>query len=145
LRKSLFRLNEFFELSAIYFFCFAVNITIDITGSKVWESAVIDMLIKDIVDYRLMALIIVIALPVMFHYKMVNQKKTEVFCRILTGDTTNSIIFRYILECLFLLSICFLISIFICLINSYIIKTYLFLYCLLVILIFVSAVGLKKL
>ena len=58
-------------------------------------------------DNRLIFTVVVIV----FHYQMLHRKKTEIFCKMLVGDTIFNITIRYALDCIMIL-------IFVCLLST---------------------------
>ena len=111
MKYSLFRFIDVFEAFAIYLICFASNLifiyvqTLNLEGSFILKS-----FLKSITDYQVIINIFLTFIIILFHYQFLNRRKTEIFCRILVGDTMVNIIIRYILNSLGILMFSFLLS-----------------------------------
>lgn len=111
MKYSLFRFIDVFEAFAIYLICFASNLifiyvqTLNLEGSFILKS-----FLKSITDYQVIINIFLTFIIIVFHYQFLNRRKTEIFCRILVGDTMVNIIIRYILNSLGILMFSFLLS-----------------------------------
>jgi hypothetical protein len=111
MKYSLFRFFDVFEAVAIYLICFASNLlciyvqTLNLEGSSILKS-----FLESITDYQLIINIFLTFIIIVFHYQFLNRKKTEIFCRILVGDTMVNIIIRYILNSIAILVFSFLLS-----------------------------------
>lgn len=111
MKYSLFRFIDVFEAVAIYLICFASNLifiyvqTLNLEGSFILKS-----FLKSITDYQVIINIFLTLIMIVFHYQFLNRRKTEIFCRILVGDTMVNIIIRYILNSLAILVFSFLLS-----------------------------------
>lgn len=111
MKYSLFRFIDVFEAIASYLICFAANLifiyvqTLNLEGYPVLKS-----FLEGIIDYQLIINIFLISIVIVFHYQFLNRRKTEIFCRILVGDTMVNIIIRYILNSLAILLFSFLLS-----------------------------------
>lgn len=111
MKYSLFRFIDFFEAIASYLICFASNLifiyvqTLNLEGSFILKS-----FLKSIADYQVIINIFLTFIIIVFHYQFLNRRKTEIFCRILVGDTMVNIIIRYIWNSLVILMFSFLLS-----------------------------------
>ncbi len=111
MKYSLFRFIDVFEAIASYLICFASNLifiyvqTLNLEGSSILKS-----FLKSIIDYQLIINVFLTSIIIVFHYQFLNRRKTEIFCRILVGDTMVNIIIRYILNSLAILVFSFLLS-----------------------------------
>jgi hypothetical protein len=74
------------------------------------ESDLLQNFLKQFYDYQVLIVFLLTFIVVIFHYQMVHRKKIEVYCRILVGDTIQSVTIRYICECLVILGIALIIS-----------------------------------
>lgn len=111
MKYSLFRFIDVFEAIASYLICFATNLifiyvqTLNLEGFSILKS-----FLESIIDYQLIINIFLTSIIIVFHYQFLNRRKTEIFCRILVGDTMVNIIIRYILNSLAILMFSFLLS-----------------------------------
>lgn len=74
------------------------------------NSFILQSFLQSLSEYYYITLILFSFIIIIFHYQFLGRKKTEVFCRILVGDTMIQIIKRYILDSVCILLIAFLIS-----------------------------------
>lgn len=98
--KSLFRLADILELSAVYFICFVSNFLFDYVKTLHLESYMLKAFFSSILDYQNIIEVLLTFIVIVYHYQMVHRKKTEVYCRIVVGDTLQHIALRYALDCL---------------------------------------------
>lgn len=110
LKKSLFRLTDVLELCIAYTFCFSLNLTFDYVKTVDLESYILKSFFENFLDYQLQIVILSTFIVIVFHYQMLYRKKTEVFCKILVGDTVFNITARYSLDCLTILVFVYLLS-----------------------------------
>ena len=110
LKKSLFRLTDVLELCIAYTFCFSLNLTFDYVKTVDLESYILKSFFENFLDYQLQIVILSTFIVIVFHYQMLYRKKTEVFCKILVGDTGLNITARYSLDCLTILVFVYLLS-----------------------------------
>ncbi|UTR14253.1 hypothetical protein MM221_17050 [Salipaludibacillus sp. LMS25] len=112
MKNSLFRFIDVFEAFAIYLFCFASNLMfIYVQNLNLEESSyILESFLTSIIDYQLIIIIFLTFIIIVFHYQFLNRKKTEIFCRILVGDTMGNVVIRYILNSLTILVFSFLLS-----------------------------------
>lgn len=109
--KSFFRVVDRFELFVLYAFCFAMNIVFEFGMHFRSNSDILISFINEFTRYRIEINILFTFIIIVFHYQLRNRKKTEIYCRILVGDTLLHIRVRYILECLIILIITYLLTI----------------------------------
>lgn len=111
MKYCLFRFFDVFEAIAIYLICFASNLlciyaqTLNLESSPILKS-----FLESITNYQLIINILLSFIIIIFHYQFLNRRKTEIFCRILVGDTMANIIIRYILNSITILVFSFLLS-----------------------------------
>lgn len=110
MKKSLFRLADILELCIAYTFCFSLNLIFDYVKTLELTSGILISFLRSFVEYQTMIVILSTFLVVVFHYQFSCRKKTEVFCRILVGDTPFNIMVRYSLDCLMVLVCVYLLT-----------------------------------
>ena len=110
MRKSLFRVSDVLELSIAYFLVFIINILIEYIKTLEIDSYILQVFLKNFIDYQLLITFLFTFTVIIFHYQMLHRKKEEIFCKILVGDTVFNITIRYILDCLAILVFVFLLS-----------------------------------
>ena len=103
MRKSLFRRADVLELCVAYTFSFSLNLTFDYVKTLELTSGILISFFRNFLEYQTMIVIISTFLVVVLHYQFSCRKKTEVFCRVLVGDTLFNIMVRYSLDCLMVL------------------------------------------
>lgn len=108
MKKSLFRLADILELSVAYAFCFSLCLMFDYVKTLEMTSDILTSFFRNFLQYQTMIVIFSTFLVVVFHYQFSCRKKTEVFCRILVGDTLFNITVRYSLNCLTVLGFVYL-------------------------------------
>ena len=99
MRKSLFRVSDVLELSIAYFLVFIINILIEYIKTLEIDSYILQVFLKNFIDYQLLITFLFTFTVIIFHYQMLHRKKEEIFCKILVGDTVFNITIRYILDC----------------------------------------------
>lgn len=110
MRKSLFRIADALELCIAYTFCFFLNLLFDYGKTLNSGSYILKTFLKSLTDYRPLIVLLFTFVVIVFHYQMLHRKKTEIFCRILVGDTIFNITIRYALDSLMILVFVFLLS-----------------------------------
>lgn len=111
MQYSLFRFIDFFEICILYIVCFISNtLLMNIQIFNLSNSFILQSFLQSLSEYYYITLILFSFIIIIFHYQFLGRKKTEVFCRILVGDTMIQIIKRYILDSVCILLIAFLIS-----------------------------------
>ena len=110
MKKSLFRLTDMLELSVAYIFCFALNLLLDYAKTLDMDAYILKAFLKNFIDYQPLIVSLFTFIVIVFHYQMLERKKTEIFCRILVGGTVFSITIRYVLDCLTVLIFVYLLS-----------------------------------
>ena len=110
MKKSLFRLTDMFELSVAYIFCFSLNLLLDYAKTLDLDAYILKAFLKNFIDYQPLIVSLFTFIVIVFHYQMLERKKTEIFCRILVGGTVFSITIRYVLDCLTVLIFVYLLS-----------------------------------
>ena len=109
MKKSLFRLTDMLELSIVYSFCFSLNLLLDYAKALDVDACILKAFLKNFMDYQPLIVSLFTFIVIVFHYQMLERKKTEIFCRILVGGTVFRIAIRYVLDCLtVLISVCLL-------------------------------------
>ena len=111
--KSIFRKVDRFELFGGYVLCFCFNTMLDYSKSVSMDSYLLHNFLRQMYDYQLLIIFLLSFIIAFFHYQMICQKKVEVHCRILVGDTISSIVKHYCVDCLIILFVAFCISVFI--------------------------------
>ncbi len=114
--RSLFRFVDALELCTAYIFCFFLNLLFDYVKTLDLGPYILKDFFKNFTDYQTLIIFLFTFIVIVFHYQMLHRKKTEVYCRILVGDTILNITIRYSLDCLMILGFVYLLSI---LINVY--------------------------
>lgn len=110
IKKSLFRLTDMLELSIAYIFCFSLNLLLDYARALDLDAYILKAFLKNFIDYQPLIVLLFTFIVIVFHYQMLERKKTEIFCRILVGGTVFSITIRYVLDCLTVLIFVYLLS-----------------------------------
>lgn len=105
MKKTLFRLADILELGVAYAFCFSLCLMFDYVETVEMTSDILISFFRDFLKYQTLIIIFSTFLVVVFHYQFSCRKKTEVFCRILVGDTLFNITVRYFLNCLMILGL----------------------------------------
>lgn len=108
MKKSLFRLADLLELGVVYAFCFSLCLIFDYVRTLEMTSDILTSFFRNFLQYQTMIVMLSTFLVVVFHYQFSCRKKTEVFCRILVGDTLFNITVRYSLNCLTVLGFVYL-------------------------------------
>ena len=109
MKKSLFRISDVLELCTAYMFCFFLNLLFDYVKIMDLDSYILKAFLKNFTDYQEIIVLIFTVVVIVFHYQMLHRKKTEIFCKMLVGDTIFNITIRYALNCLMILIfVCFL-------------------------------------
>ena len=108
MKKSLFRPADILELGVAYAFCFSLCLMFDYVKTLEMTSDIITSFFRSFLQYQAMIVILSTFLVVVFHYQFSCRRKTEVFCRILVGDTLFNIKVRYSLNCLTVLGFVYL-------------------------------------
>lgn len=108
MKKSLFRPADILELGVAYAFCFSLCLMLDYVKTLEMASDIITSFFRSFLQYQTIIVILSTFLVVVFHYQFSCRRKTEVFCRILVGDTLFNITVRYSLNCLTVLGFVYL-------------------------------------
>lgn len=108
MKKSLFRPADILELGVAYAFCFSLCLMFDYVKTLEMTSDIITSFFRSFLQYQTIIVILSTFLVVVFHYQFSCRRKTEVFCRILVGDTLFNITVRYSLNCLTVLGFVYL-------------------------------------
>ena len=103
MNKSLFRPTDVFELCIAYIFCLSLNVLLDYTKALDLDSYILKAFLKNFIDYQPLVVLLFTFVVIVFHYQMLHRKNTEIFCRILVGDTVFHITSRYVLDCITIL------------------------------------------
>ena len=111
MKKSLFRLTDILELSIAYIFCFSLNLLLDYAKTLDLDAYILKAFLKNFIDYQPLIVFLFTFIVIVFHYQMLERKKAEIFCRILVGGTVFSITIRYVVDCLTVLIIVYLLSV----------------------------------
>ena len=110
MKKTLFRLTDVLELCIAYTFCFSLNLTFDYVKTVDFDSYILERFFENFLEYQLLIVMLSTLIVIVFHYQMLYRKKTEVFCKILVGDTVFHITARYSLDCITILVFIYLLS-----------------------------------
>ena len=113
MKKSLFRLTDMLELSIVYIFCFSLNLLLDYAKTLDLDAYILKAFLKNFIDYQPLIVSVFTFIVIVFHYQMLERKKTEIFCRILVGGTVPTITIRYMLDCIAVLVFAYLLSAFV--------------------------------
>lgn len=111
MKKSLFRITDMLELSFAYILCFSLNLLLDYVKTLDSDSYLLKAFLKNFIDYQPLVVSLFTVIVVVFHYQMLQRKRTEIFCRILVGGTVFNITTRYIRDSLTILIPVYLLSI----------------------------------
>ena len=98
------------ELSIAYIFCFSLNLLLDYARALDLGAYILKAFLKNFIDYQPLIVLLFTFIVIVFHYQMLERKKTEIFCRILVGGTVFCITIRYVLDCLTVLIFVYLLS-----------------------------------
>lgn len=82
---------------------FFFNLLFDYVKTLDLSSYILKAFFKNFMDYQILIIFLFTFIVIVFHYQMLCRKKTEVYCRILVGDTIFNITIRYSLDCLMIL------------------------------------------
>ena len=110
IKKSLLRPTDMLELSIAYIFCFSLNLLLDYAKTLDLDAYILKAFLKNFIDYQPLIVFLFTFIVIVFHYQMLERKKTEIFCRILVGGTVFSVTIRYVLDCLTVLIFVYLLS-----------------------------------
>lgn len=112
MKYSLFRFIDFVEITILYFICFIANILIIFVQTLNLEAyPVLKSFVESILDLKLLFIFFLTLIVLVFHYQFLDRKKTEVYCRILVGETRLKLTTRYILNNLAILFFVFILSV----------------------------------
>lgn len=111
MKKSLFRLTDLLELSIAYVLCFSLNLLLDYAKALDLNASLLKAFLENFVAYQPLIVSLFTFIVIIFHYQMLERKKTEIFCRILVGGTVPNITVRYILDCTAVLIFVYLLSV----------------------------------
>lgn len=108
--KSLFRKVDIVELECAYiavfftetFICYMKNLHLNLAQRE---------LVEQIASHRILIELLLSLLVVVFHYQFLVRKKTEIFCRILVGDTMREMTVQYLKDCMKILGSTFLVCV----------------------------------
>ncbi len=142
--KSIFRFVDRFELLSCYMLCFVFNILFNYVKTLSINSHLLENFLKQFYDYQMYIVFLLTFTVVIFHYQILQRKIKEVYCRFIVGDTIKSIIIRYILECLVILAIAFTLSMIISIILKVRFNNNIYLAFCLIVYIFISSKGVRK-
>ncbi len=111
MKRSLFRLTDVLELCIACIFCFFLNVLFDYVKTLDLDSYILKTFLKDFIDYQPLVVLLFTFIVIVFHYQMLHRKNTEIFCRILVGDTVFNITIRYTLDCITILIFTYFLSV----------------------------------
>lgn len=137
--RSLFRIADRFELCITYLLCFSLNLIFDYVKTLSFDSYILKAFLIRFMEHQTLINILFTFIVVVFHYQMLHRKKTEIYCRILVGDTILNIAIRYSLECLMTLWFVYLLLIVINVHLNLTLTSNLYLVCIFFIYILISA------
>lgn len=136
--RSLFRFVDRLELCITYLFCFSLNLLFDYVKTLSLDSYILKAFLENFMDYQILINFLFTFIVVIFHYQMLQRKKTEIYCRILVGDIISKITILYTLECLMILGFVYLLSIVINIYLNFSLTSNLYLVCIFIIYILIS-------
>lgn len=110
MKKSLFRPLNIIELAFMHLACFMGNSLFDYVETLGSESF-IWLLFEGLRDYRGFIVAASTIIVIVCYYQILTRKRTEIYCRILVGDTLSRLVGRYILHSFSILGVTYLISI----------------------------------
>lgn len=111
MRKSLFRIADVLELCIVYIFCFSLNVLLNYAKTLDLDSYILKAFLKNFIDYQPLIVLLFTFIVIVFHYQMLHRKNTEIFCKILVGDTVFNIKIRYVLDCIAILIFAYFLSV----------------------------------
>ena len=99
MKKSIFTWFDIIELFVRYNLCFFTNFLFDYSKVKDLRSYLIEAFLKSFTDYQLW-IIFMLSIPVIvFHYQLLRKTKTEIYCKVLVGETISNIAMMYMIDC----------------------------------------------
>jgi len=111
MKHSLFRFIELIEISILYIVCFTLNITLIFVQTINLDAyPILKSFIESILDFKLLIVIFITFIVLIFHYQFIDQKKAEIYCRILVGDTKKNITSNFAFHNFFILIFSFILS-----------------------------------
>lgn len=111
MKRSLFRFADRFELLITYLFCFSLNLLFVYVRTLSISSYILKAFLDNFMNHQTLINFLFTFTAVVFHYQMLQRKKTEIYCRLVVGDTKLNITILYILECLMILGLVYFLSI----------------------------------
>ena len=144
MKKSLFRVVDVLELCAVYSICFFSNLLFNYVKTLNIDLYILEAFLKSIINHQTTIVFLLTVIVIVFHYQMLYRKKTEVYCRILVGDTLSNITFRYILNCLTILGFVYFVSISIDICFGFGLFSNFYLVCIFIIYILISSSQVRK-
>lgn len=139
MRRSLFRIADRFELCITYLLCFSLNLIFDYVKTLSFDSYILKAFLVRFIEHQSLINLLFTFIVVVFHYQMLHRKKTEIYCRILVGDTILNITILYSLECLMILGFVYLLLIVINVYLNLTLTSNLYLVCVFFVYILISA------
>ena len=124
----------------LFFFKFNIWLCKDFKFRLIYLKA----FMENFMDHQTLIIFLFTFIVVVFHYQMLHRKKTEIYCRILVGDTILNITILYTLECLMILGFVYLLSIVISIYLNFNLTSNLYLVFIFVIYILISAIQVRK-
>lgn len=111
MKKSLFRFTDIAEFCIAYVFCFSLNILFESVKLLNLKSYILTSFFQTFTEHRLLIVFLFTFIVAALHYQLLRRKKTEIYCKVLVGDTILHITIRYMLDCLAALGSVFLLSV----------------------------------
>lgn len=109
MKYSLFRKYDVIESFSLYLICFLSDSLLTFFKNlKPEDNDMVYIFLKSISDFQIIVIIFLSLILLVFHYKILTKRKTEIFCRILVGDTKSAIKRRYMIHSFSILFISFL-------------------------------------
>lgn len=144
MKRSLFRFADRVELSITYLLCFSINLLFVYVKTLSINSYILKAFLDNFMNHQTLINFLFTFIAVVFHYQMLQRKRTEIYCRLLVGDTKFQMTILYTLECLIILGFIYLLSM---VINSYLnfkLTSNLYLFYVFFTYILISAIGVAK-
>ena len=144
MKYSLFRFSDFLQAYVIYLFCFSANLgLVHVQTLKLERYPMLKSFLENIISYQPIFIFSLTLLQIIFHLQFLIQKKTEIYCRILVGDTNTHLTLRYLLDSLIILIFSYLVSLILVYYLKISIFTNIYLFALFIIYILISSIKVR--
>ena len=145
MKYSLYRIVDIVEVFILYLICFSVNlIFIYISRLSLEKVLILKNFLQSISDYKYIFIIFLTFMLIIFNYQFINKKKSEIYCRVIVGDTIKKIRKKYILDSIIILTLSFMVSLFISLYLNISITSNIYIYLIFVMYTIIVSIKVKK-